>query len=43
MKYEKRRIKTDYLPCRYDFRVVANGKPFTLYDLTYGRLFQKRI
>lgn len=38
MNNVKRRIKSDYLPCRYDFRVVENGKPFTLYDLTMDEL-----
>ncbi len=38
MNTEKHRIKTDYLPCRYDFRAVVNGKPVTLYDLTMDEL-----
>lgn len=38
MKNGKRRIKAHNLPCRYDFRVIANGKPFTLYDLTMDEL-----
>lgn len=38
MKNEKRRIKTDHLPCRYDFKVMTNGRPMTLYDLTMDEL-----
>ena len=38
MKNEKRIIKIDYLPCRYDFKVITTGKPMTLYDLTMDEL-----